>query len=204
MRVNGGNFFIGALVTIKIDPNIDLVGEGESVEGIIIGPSHMGNIPSEGYYTNDFDNPFSDNCFVNVGLLQEGQVVLVCSGTNCTIYSGDPLKVVDGCVEIAEEGDLVQFIAEEIIIGISNTRSYLRVRYYGNYRMPKREASIEISTYKDKIRKEIGYIYKTDLTRNYMEQLPPPKKVEYRTLRIYNLNGEWKEVLYNDDNGKPL
>jgi len=135
-RTNGSDIFIGAGVTRYGESNrldIDLCAEIEALWGFVIGlDTTQETLPDDGAFYNDYDNPFSDNTYVNVGIPKSGMVILVLSATNETISIGDKLKCVDGVFKVADTNDNFQMIAEEAVTGSANTRKYFYARFVKN------------------------------------------------------------------------
>jgi hypothetical protein len=134
-RVNGADIFIGAGVTRYDEtfPDIDLCAEIEALFGFVLGlNTNLANLPVEGAWFNDFDEPFADNAWVRVGIPQQGGVYLILSATNETIAIGDKLMCVDGVFAVAMTADNYQMIAEQAVVGAANTRRYLYARWVKN------------------------------------------------------------------------
>lgn len=140
-RVNGSSeCFIGQIVTRYGQTFPDIVGcdETQPLTGILIGINTtrhtLPNVTSGNaafYY--DYDNMFPDNTYVRIGIMKSQGVYLVLSDTNKTFAVGDGLKVADGGVLAgAGSGDVISFIAEEVVTGASNTRKYFRARFIKN------------------------------------------------------------------------
>ena len=129
-RTNGSDIFIGMVVTGSTEtfPDIDPCAEDEMPLGLVEGYTNKNKIDDEpaGYWYRDGDVPFGDNKFVFVGIWQQGQVLWVCSGSNETIAIEDPLKVVDGLMEVASTGDDIIMVAAEAVTGASSTTKYFR------------------------------------------------------------------------------
>jgi len=138
-KCNGNGIFIGAGVTIygENEQDIDLCGEGESLFGFVMGCCpQLEQIPSEGYFYNDFDNPFYDNQYVQVGSPTIGNVCLVVSRIGVSFRVGDKLKCVDGMFEVVQPDDEYQMVAMESVNGYPNTCKYFYAKYIGNGHVP--------------------------------------------------------------------
>ncbi len=130
-RINSDDVFIGSIVTgyRQTFPDIDLCGEDEQPLGIVEGLTNKNEVNrTYGYWYQDGDVPFDDNTWVLVGIWIRGQVLWLCSGSNETIAIDDPLKIVDGLLEVADTGDDIVFISEEAVTGASSTTQYFRAR----------------------------------------------------------------------------
>ena len=82
---NGVTIFIGALVTRygETFPDIALCGEGEAIFGQVFGlntSKHL--LPELGSWYNDFNNPFANDLWVRIGILEPEAIYLVLSETN--------------------------------------------------------------------------------------------------------------------------
>jgi hypothetical protein len=139
-RVNGSNeIFIGGICTRtgQTFPDIRGCDEDDTICGIVIGLNTtrhtLPNVDSgNAAFYNDFDQPFTDDNYVRIGIMEHGGVYLVLSETNTTIAVGDPLMVVTaGVLKVASTGDDISFIAEEAVTGASNTKKYFRARFVG-------------------------------------------------------------------------
>ena len=134
-RINGSDIFIGAAVTREEEtfPDIDLCGEAEPIWGFVIGlNTSKHTLPDNGPFYNDYDNPFTDNYWVQVGIPEAPSIYLVLSGTAKTIGRGRKIKCVDGVFEHADTNDNYQMIAEEPVTGAANTRKYFYARFVKN------------------------------------------------------------------------
>jgi hypothetical protein len=120
--------FIGALVTQSGMDDVDLVQEGEPLLGIVMGPnSLMTQIPSEGFFYNDYDNPFRDNSWVRVGVLSPNQVVYALVKGNFQL--NDKLKIDNGMLVLADIDDDFSFVAEESVSLNINELNYCKARF---------------------------------------------------------------------------
>jgi hypothetical protein len=131
---NGTDIFIGAIVTRKGEtkPDIDLCAEDQMFWGIVTGwaPNMPGYVAdATGPWYRDYDNPFPDNKWVRVAIPGKNDIILVLSATNETIAIDDPLKVVDGVMEVASTGDDIIAVAQEAVTGATNTRKYFYARF---------------------------------------------------------------------------
>jgi hypothetical protein len=134
-RCNGADIFIGAAITRYSEtfPDIDLCAEIEAIFGFVLGlDTSRANLPENGAWYNDYDQPFSDNAWVMIGIPEHGGVYFVLSATNTTIAVGDKLKCVDGVFSVADTNDNYQMIAEEAKTGAANTRKYFYARWVKN------------------------------------------------------------------------
>lgn len=134
-RCNGSDIAIGMLVSRHAEtfPDIDLAAEIESIFGQVIGlNTSKHTLPDEGPWYNDYDNPFTDNYWVRVGILKPKSIYLLLSETNTTIARGDKLKNADGVLKLADTSDRYQFTAEEPVTGAADTRNYFYARFEGN------------------------------------------------------------------------
>jgi len=124
---NGTDMFIGCWVTEKGESNddIDRCEEDEMPLGIITGYAPPDVSDTEEYLYRDFDNKFANNKKVNVGDPESKSTILMVSGTNKTIAKGDPLKIVEGCVEVADTGDDIIAIAKTGTTAAANTKKWL-------------------------------------------------------------------------------
>ena len=133
--VNGSDIFIGAGVTDygETQPDIDLCGEAEGLLGFVLGyVPQLETIHSNGYYHNDYDNPFADNSWVRVGIPKQGLVIFVLSATQETVARGATLKCIDGIWHTTTTREEYQMIAEEAVTGAINTRKYFYARWVKN------------------------------------------------------------------------
>ena len=135
-QCTGSDIFIGAGVTEKGESgtsDIDLCAEIETLIGFVLGlVPQLETIPTNGYYYNDYDQPFADDTWVRVGLPKQAMVILVLSGTEKTIAKGDKINCVDGVFQTAATSDNYQMIAEEAVTGAANTRKYFYARWVKN------------------------------------------------------------------------
>lgn len=128
----GSDIFIGAGVTRfgETKPNIDLCAEVDALWGFVLGYNkQLNTIDSQGFFYRDYDNPFAASKWVLVGIPVPGNVYLVLSETNTTIAINDKLKCVDGVFAVADTNDNYQMIAEEAVVGASDTRKYFYARW---------------------------------------------------------------------------
>jgi len=132
-KTTGTDMFIGAGVTRRREtkPNIDLCAEQEALLGILLGyTGHKDNtIPTQGYYYNDYDNPFVAGKWVFIGIPKQGGIYLILSATNVTLLEGMKLKCVDGVFQEADTNDNYQMTCEQAITAAVNTRKY----FYGRW-----------------------------------------------------------------------
>lgn len=135
-KTTGTDQFIGAGVTRRGEtiPNIDLCAEPEALLGFILGYTqhHDNTIPTQGYYYNDFDEPFVAGKWVFIGIPKTLGIYLVLSATNVTILIGQKIKCVDGVFTPADTNDNYQMICEQAIAAAANTRKYFYASFVKN------------------------------------------------------------------------
>ena len=134
-RTNGTDIFIGALVTRfgETFPDIDLCAVIEAIFGQVVGINTSKHLVHEnGPWYNDYDNPYGDDKWVRIGILQPEAIYLVLSETNTTIAVFDKLKCVDGVLAIADTADNFQFIANTPVTGAGNVRKYFYATFVKN------------------------------------------------------------------------
>jgi hypothetical protein len=128
--------FIGALVSRfgQTSPNIHLCAEVEALTGLLLGYNgdKDNTIPSQGYYYNDYDQPFVSGKWIWIGIMKPGGIYLCLSATNITIAIDNKMKCVDGVLAIADTNDNYQFIAEQVQTKAANTRKYFYARFVKN------------------------------------------------------------------------
>jgi len=128
----GTDIFIGAGITRfgETKPNIDLCAVVDALWGFVLGYNkQLNTIHANGYYFNDYDNPFAASKWVLVGIPRQQAVYLVLSETNTTIAIGDKINCVDGVFKVATTGDNYQMIAEEAVTATADTRKYFYARW---------------------------------------------------------------------------
>lgn len=129
------DIFIGALVTRfgETFPDIDLCSVIEAIFGQVVGINTSKHpVPALGPWYNDYDNPYANNIWVRVGILEPQAIYLVLSETNITIAVGNKLKCVDGVLALADTADNYQFIANSPITGAGNVRKYFYATFVKN------------------------------------------------------------------------
>lgn len=134
-KTTSTDIFIGALVTRfgETFPDIDLCAEIEAIFGQVVGINTSKHLVHEnGPWYNDYDNPYGNDKWVRVGILQPEAIYLVLSETNTTIVVGNKLKNKDGVLKLADTSDNFQFIANSAVTGAGNTRKYFYATFVKN------------------------------------------------------------------------
>ena len=134
-RTNGTDIAIGMLVTRfgETFPDIDLCAEIEAIFGQVVGINTSKHaVHASGPWYNDYDNPYGDDIWVRVGILQPEAIYLVLSETNTTIKVGNKLKNKDGVLKLADTSDNFQFIANSPVTGAGSTRKYFYATFVKN------------------------------------------------------------------------
>lgn len=134
-KTTGSDMYIGSGVTRYGQSGlfIDLCAEIEALAGFLLGyNTALETINTNGYYYNDYDNPFSSGKNVLVGIPKHGGIYLILSETNTTIAMYDKLKCVDGVFQVADTNDNYQMIAEEAVTAAASTRKYFYAKWVKN------------------------------------------------------------------------
>lgn len=83
VRANGADLFITAMVTrtgeTADDPDVDLCGAGETINGIIVGEWDKTDLD------NDSDDPFADNTWLDMYEPANGEEIYITIKTNTAI-----------------------------------------------------------------------------------------------------------------------
>ena len=132
---NGTDIAIGMLVTRfgETFPDIDLCAVIEAIFGQVVGINTSKHpVHANGPWYNDYDNPYANDIWVRVGILEPEAIYLVLSETNTTIAVGNKLKCVDGVLAVADTADNYQFIANSPVTGAGNVRKYFYATFVKN------------------------------------------------------------------------
>lgn len=130
-KTTGTDIFIGAGVTDKGEANaedIDLCAAGESLLGYVLGLSHWEEIPTQGYFYNDYDHPFAAGLWVKVYVPDKNDELYILSETNTAIALGDKIVIAGGVGLVKTTETYEHGIAMEAKAAAGDTRKYFLMR----------------------------------------------------------------------------